>query len=150
PGQKTGKPTNMEAWNPPRLLKSRRVAELLPRTGPSGRIRPRVRYYDLFTIPDRPSRSSTIMTTATQLPPHPEIEYPDSDGKPMSDHDLQYKWIVVIKEGLEIQFDDEPNVYGAGNLLWYPVEGEPTIRGAPDILVACGRPKRLRGSYKQW
>ena len=45
---------------------------------------------------------------------------------------------------------NDPNVYVAGNLLWYPVEGKPTIRGAPDVLIAFGRPKGLRGSYKQW
>jgi hypothetical protein len=38
------------------------------------------------------------MASVTHVPPQPEIEYPDSDGKPMSDHDLQYKWIVVIAE----------------------------------------------------
>ncbi len=90
------------------------------------------------------------MATATPSPPRPRIEYPDRDGQPMSDHDLQYKWIVVIKEGVEAQFTDEPNVYVAGNHLWYPVEGKPKIRGAPDVLIAFGRPKGLRGSYKQW
>jgi Uma2 family endonuclease len=94
--------------------------------------------------------ASTIMASAAKLPPPPEIEYPDSDGESMSDHDLQYKWIVVIKEGLVVQFDDDPDVYVAGNLLWYPVEGEPTIRGAPDVLIAFGRPEGNRGSYKQW
>jgi hypothetical protein len=38
----------------------------------------------------------------------------------------------------------------AGDLLWYPVESEPTIRCAPDVMVAFGRPKGYRGSYKQW
>jgi Uma2 family endonuclease len=90
------------------------------------------------------------MATVIPFRPRPEIEYPDSDGKPMSDHDLQYKWIVVIKEGVEAQLVDDSNVYVAGNLLWYPVEGKPKIRGAPDVLVAFGRPKGLRGSYKQW
>ena len=80
------------------------------------------------------------MASVTRVSPPPEIEYPDSDGKPMSDHDLQYKWIVVIKEGLEAQFADESNVYVAGNLLWYAVEGESRIRGAPDVLIAFGRP----------
>ena len=89
------------------------------------------------------------MTSATHVH-RPEIEYPDSDGKPMSDHDLQFKWIVVIKEGVGALFIHDPNVYVAGNLLWYPVEGNNKIRQGPDILVAFGRPKRLRGSYKQW
>jgi Uma2 family endonuclease len=94
--------------------------------------------------------ASTIMASVTRVSPPPEIEYPDSDGKPMSDHTLQYKWIVVIREGLADQFADDPNIFVGANLLWYPVEGKPTIRGAPDVLVAIGRPQGERGSYKQW
>jgi hypothetical protein len=33
---------------------------------------------------------------------------------------------------------------------WYPVQGRPDICVAPDTLVAIGRPKGERGSYKQW
>ena len=90
------------------------------------------------------------MTTAIQLSDRPAIEYPDDDGEPMADNTLQYKWIVLIKENLEVLFHDEINVFVAGNLLWYPVEGQPTIRTAPDAMVAFGRPKGRRGSYKQW
>lgn len=80
----------------------------------------------------------------------PEIIYPDSDGQPMSDNTKQFRWIVIIKENLEILFADNSNVFVAGDLLWYPVEGDNTIRRGPDILVAFGRPKGDRGSYKQW
>jgi Uma2 family endonuclease len=76
--------------------------------------------------------------------------YPDSDGKPMAENTLQFKWIVVIKEGLEALFRNDPNVFVAGDLLWYAVEGKPKIRTAPDALVVLGRPKGYRGSYKQW
>jgi Uma2 family endonuclease len=41
-------------------------------------------------------------------------------------------------------------VFVAGDLLWYPVEGDNKIRQAPDILVAFGRTKGDRGSYQQW
>jgi Uma2 family endonuclease len=68
----------------------------------------------------------------------------------MSDNTLQFRWIVVFKEGLEAVFRRDPNVFVAGDLLWYPVEGEPTIRTAPDIMVVFGRPKGDRGSYRQW
>ena len=68
----------------------------------------------------------------------------------MADNTLQFNWIVVIKEGPRSLFLDDPNVFVAGNLLWYPVEGKPTIRTAPDAMVAFGRPKGRRGSYKQW
>jgi len=80
----------------------------------------------------------------------PVIEYPDSDGRPMADNTLQFQWIVTIKENLEVLFAADPNVFVAGDLLWYPVEGQPKIRQAPDALVAFGRPKGYRGSYRQW
>jgi Uma2 family endonuclease len=79
----------------------------------------------------------------------PEIDYPDSDGNPMSDNTEQYRWIVIIKENLEIMYADNPNVFVAGDLLWYPVRYTPK-RTAPDVMVAFGRPKGRRGSYKQW
>ena len=41
-------------------------------------------------------------------------------------------------------------VFVGGNLLWYPVEGDNTIRQAPDALVAFERPRGHRGSYRQW
>lgn len=78
------------------------------------------------------------------------IIYPDSDGQPMADNTKQFGWIVLLKENLECLFADDPNVFVAGDLLWYPVEGHPEIRVAPDALVAIGRPKGDRGSYRQW
>ena len=78
------------------------------------------------------------------------IEYPDSDGEPMAENTLQFEWIVTIKENLEILFLDRPDVFVAGDLFWYPVEGDPKTRIAPDAMVAIGRPKGYRGSYKQW
>ncbi|WP_017659791.1 Uma2 family endonuclease [Baaleninema simplex] len=78
------------------------------------------------------------------------VIYPDSDGKPMSDNTKQFRWIVTIKENLEILFDDRSDVFVAGDLLWYPQEGNNQLCQAPDIMVAFGRPKGDRGSYKQW
>jgi Uma2 family endonuclease len=90
------------------------------------------------------------MNTLTQVPPRPTVEYPDSDGEPMSDNTLQFEWITTIKGGLEAVFWSDPNVFVAGDLLWYPVEGNNTIRTAPDAMLVFGRPKGYRGSYKQW
>jgi Uma2 family endonuclease len=89
------------------------------------------------------------MSTFTSTP-RPKVTYPDSDGQPMSDNTLQFKWIVTIEGGLEGVFNDDANVFVAGDLLWYPVEGKPTIRAAPDAMVVFGRPKGDRDSYKQW
>jgi Uma2 family endonuclease len=90
------------------------------------------------------------MSTHTTPRAEPEIEYPDSDGKPLSDNTLQFRWIVTIQGGLDALFGDNPAVFVAGDLLWYPIEGDNKTRQAPDAMVAFGRPKGDRGSYKQW
>lgn len=80
----------------------------------------------------------------------PEIEYPDCDGNPMSDNTRQFRFIVLIKENLEIFYATYLDVFVAGDLLWYPIEGDNRTRLAPDIMVVFGRPKGDRGSYQQW
>ena len=80
----------------------------------------------------------------------PEIIYPDSDSKPMADNTRQFRCIVTIKENLKIMFADDPNIFVAGDLLWYPLEGNNKLRQAPDVMVVFGRPKGDRGSYRQW
>jgi Uma2 family endonuclease len=79
-----------------------------------------------------------------------EIIYPESDGKPMADNTRQFRYIVTIQGGLAALFADDPGVFVAGDLLWYPVEGNNTVRVAPDVMVAFGRPKGDRGAYLQW
>lgn len=86
------------------------------------------------------------MVPASPNPAVPII-YPDSDGEPMSDNTLQFSWIVLIKENLDILL---PDAFVGGDLLWYPVEGDPKTRIGPDALVAIGRPKGYRGSYRTW
>ena len=78
------------------------------------------------------------------------IDYPDSDGQPMSDNTVQYRWITTIKSNLDWLFAPDDQVFIAGDLLWYPVETDNKTRQAPDVMVAFGRPKGDRGSYKQW
>jgi Uma2 family endonuclease len=78
------------------------------------------------------------------------IFYPESDGRPIADNTLQFQWIVALHNGLEALFKDNAEVFVAGDLLWYPVEGDNKTRVAPDVLVAFGRPKGHRGSYLQW
>lgn len=88
---------------------------------------------------------NAILSTA----PKP-IVYPESDGQPMAENTVQYQYIVTIKEGLDTEYRQDPLVFVAADLFWYPVEGNPTIRVAPDVMVAFGRPKGHRRSYLQW
>ena len=78
------------------------------------------------------------------------IIYPESDGEPMADNSLQFRYITTIEGNLENLFANDPNVFVAGDMLWYPVEGNNRLRVAPDVMVAFGRPKGDRGSYMQW
>ena len=78
-----------------------------------------------------------------------DIFYPESDGKPMADNTLQWDWMVKIVGELRELFANE-NVFVAGDLFWYPVQGQPRTVMAPDAMVVFGRPPGYRGSYKQW
>lgn len=78
-----------------------------------------------------------------------ETIYPSSDGQPMAESTEHYQWIVTITGGLEDLFKNDENVFIAGDLLWYPVEGKSDIRRAPDVMVVFGRQKGARGSYIQ-
>jgi len=83
--------------------------------------------------------------------PHPllspeDVVYPDWDGQPMAENTVQFGWIVMLQANLDAL---RPDDFVAGDLLWYPVEGRPEIRVAPDTLVVVGRPKGHRGSYIQ-
>jgi len=80
----------------------------------------------------------------------PTIIYPDSDGKPLADNTKQYQYIVMLHTGIDSHFSGNPDVFVAADLLWYAVEGWPSIRVAPDVMIAFGRPKGHRGSYQQW
>jgi Uma2 family endonuclease len=79
-----------------------------------------------------------------------DIIYPDSDGQPMADNTKQFRWIMVIYHNLEWLFAKDAKVFVAGDLLWYPVEGNNKLRQAPGVMVVFGVEKGDRGSYMQW
>ena len=80
-----------------------------------------------------------MQTAATK----PEIIYPETDGQPMAENTKQAEVMMTIKENLDALFADRPDVFVAIDLFWYPVEGRPDIRQAPDVMVVLGRPKGL-------
>jgi Uma2 family endonuclease len=88
------------------------------------------------------------MTSVTSL--NTDIDYPDSDGKPMAESDYQRPYVAYGTEILTIFFADRPDVYVSGNLLIYYEEGNPKASVAPDVFVVLNRPKGKRRSYKVW
>jgi Uma2 family endonuclease len=91
-----------------------------------------------------------MAATALQRETKPEVLYPDSDGEPIAKNTIQYQHIIAIQVGLDAMFADNPDVFVAADLLWYPVEGRPDIKNTLDVMVAYGRPKGDRGPYRQW
>src|SRR5262245_5679042 len=88
--------------------------------------------------------------TALQRETKPEVLYPDSDGEPIAKNTIQYQHIIAIQVGLDAMFANNPDVLVASDLLWYPVEGRPDTKITLDVMVAYGRPKGDRSSYRQW
>lgn len=89
-----------------------------------------------------------IQPIGTMLPP--PLIYPESDGQPLAENTKQLRWIVVLYGNLAALFRDAADVFVAADLFWYPVEGQPECRLAPDVLLIFGRPKGDRPSYRQW
>ena len=85
-----------------------------------------------------------------QLQPKADVVYPESDGQPMANNTVQFEWIVALQQNLDRLTLPDTEIFVAGDLFWYPVEGRADICVAPDVLVAIGRPKGKRGSYQQW
>ena len=79
-----------------------------------------------------------------------EIDYPDSDGKPVAETDVHIDLVLDLRERLKARYASNPDVYVAGNLLVYYVEGAPKVSLAPDGFVVFGVPNRSRRSYKVW
>ncbi len=96
------------------------------------------------------SRSEEHPTVTAQRIDTSEIVYPESDGKPVADNTQQFHWLTVIQYNLDWLFARDPNVFVAGDLLWYPVEGNNQRSQAPDVMVVFGVPKGDRSSYLQW
>ncbi len=90
------------------------------------------------------------MTASVEYIPVTTIEYPDEDGKPMAEGDLQCSYLTYARNALRIYFQNHPDVYVAGNLFIYYEKNYPESVVAPDVFVVFGVENRDRRSYKTW
>jgi Uma2 family endonuclease len=79
-----------------------------------------------------------------------EIEYPYSDGKPMAESDLHRAEMMYLIEALDDRYRETPDVYIAGNLFLYYVQGDRKAVVAPDVFLVKGVPKGHRKSFLLW
>ena len=87
---------------------------------------------------------------AIPLPREIEIEYPESDGKPMAESDIHREVMMHVIEGLQDHFLADPEMYVTGNLLLYYERGNRSAAVAPDVFVVRGVPKGRRKTYLLW
>lgn len=78
-----------------------------------------------------------------------EIEYPESDGKPMGETDLHRDWMVRILDILRLRYRGQ-RVYVASDLFIYFEEGDPTQFVAPDDFVVLDCDPGRRRTFKVW
>lgn len=78
-----------------------------------------------------------------------EIEYPESDGKPMGETDVHRRWMMRIHELLEQRYRGQ-QVYVGCNLLVYYTEGMPHEYVVPDNFVVKNSSPDPRRVYKVW
>ena len=82
--------------------------------------------------------------------PKTEIEYPESDGKPMAETDThRLQMTDALIHPLKERYRDR-DVYVSGNLFFYYEEGNPRAVVAPDVFVVFGVSSETRRTYKLW
>ncbi|MBI4614713.1 MAG: hypothetical protein HY720_13970 [Planctomycetes bacterium] len=82
----------------------------------------------------------------------PRIEYPDTDGEPMSDNEASEWRMVDCWTALRRACRRKGfRAYVGMSVFVYPVEGKPWLRNSPDLFAAPGSdPEGLRTSFRCW
>lgn len=90
------------------------------------------------------------MTTANPVRRPLQIDYPESDGKPMAETDVHIRELMYAILTLKERFKAQEDVYIAGNMFLYYEEGVPTSVVAPDLFFVRGIHRHDRRTYKLW
>ena len=78
------------------------------------------------------------------------VHYPDCDGEPMAENDMQHRAICYASGALRARFADHPDVNVRGDLFIYYRNGDPNKSIVPDVFVVFGAVEVPLSSYKTW
>ena len=84
------------------------------------------------------------------IPLQRDIDYPESDGRPLGESDLHRDEIVDLVFALRQRYREVPDVYVAGDLFLYYTRGDRQAVVCPDVFLVRGVPKGPRRTYKLW
>ena len=79
-----------------------------------------------------------------------EIEYPESDGKPMAESGLHAEIMQTTTDTLRRFVIPAKDIYVTSNMLLYYEQGNNTKSISPDVLVLCDTHTEHRSSYQIW
>ena len=79
----------------------------------------------------------SVVSTSKAKPP---IYYPESDGLPMSDNTVQFRWLMTLQGGLDALFDAP----GLDLVAVSPVYQTAPV-GGPQQSLRCQRGQRFSG-----
>jgi Uma2 family endonuclease len=104
--------------------------------------------YNCLVGTDRPGRQQVgrVFAMAFQMI---DIEYPETDGRPMGETDLHRDWMVRIIDLLKHRYRGQ-QVYVTGDLLLYYEEGDPSRYIVPDAMVVKDCDPGRRRVFKLW
>lgn len=86
----------------------------------------------------------------TVIPFQDDIDYPESDGRPIAETEYHIDEILDLIHVLRTRYLEVPDVYVAGNMLMYYVKGDVTKCVSPDVFLVEGLSKEKRRTYKVW
>src|SRR5205823_11581072 len=81
--------------------------------------------------------------------PVSDVEYPESDGRPIGEADLHRYWMNRLYDLLRLRMADQ-RAYVGCDLLVYYTEGRPIDFCVPDVFVALGAEPGFRRTFKTW
>jgi Uma2 family endonuclease len=84
------------------------------------------------------------------LPLQRDIDYPESDGRPLGETDRHRQEIVDLVFALDQRYKDAPDIYVSGNLLLYSDREDVRKVVSPDVFLVEGVAKETRPIYKLW
>ena len=79
-----------------------------------------------------------------------EIEYPETDGKPMAETERHRDGIIRALQMLPRHFVKVPDICISGNMMLYYMEDDKSRFVSPDVFVVFGVERRERRLYRTW
>jgi len=90
------------------------------------------------------------MSAVLKLKKQGEIDYPESDGKPMGETDFHIQTITYLYQALSAFFASETDVKVLADIMFYYEEGNPKKVFSPDVMVVKGVGNHPRRTFKLW